>query len=81
MRYQNGDETRRRILEFVVEFCAEHGYAPVLREMAEGLNVGMSTVNYHLLKLAELGLIHPEYNRRTLRLTTLGYELLEEDEW
>jgi len=47
-----------RIYEFMREFHAENGYMPVVREIAEGLSLGStSVIAYHLTKLELKGWI------------------------
>jgi repressor LexA len=57
-RTSRGERQRRRILEFVPEFARREGYAPSQREIAEGLGLGLATVNYHLSVLEQDGSLH-----------------------
>ena len=54
-RTGRGDWQRRRILEFVPEFTRREGYSPSQREIAEGLGLGLATVNYHVAVLERDG--------------------------
>ena len=54
-RTGRGDWQRRRILEFVPEFARREGYSPSQREIAEGLGLGLATVNYHVALLERDG--------------------------
>jgi repressor LexA len=54
-RTGRGDWQRRRILEFVPEFARREGYSPSQREIAEGLGLGLATVNYHVSVLERDG--------------------------
>jgi repressor LexA len=54
-RTGRGDWQRRRILEFVPEFARREGYSPSQREIAEGLGLGLATVNYHVAVLEQDG--------------------------
>ena len=54
-RTGRGDWQRRRILEFVPEFARSEGYSPSQREIAEGLGLGLATVNYHVAVLERDG--------------------------
>jgi repressor LexA len=57
-RTGRGDWQRRRILEFVPEFARREGYSPSQREIAEGLGLGLATVNYHVSVLEQDGSLH-----------------------
>jgi repressor LexA len=54
-RTGRGDWQRSRILEFVPEFARREGYSPSQREIAEGLGLGLATVNYHVAVLERDG--------------------------
>ncbi|MGH3300019.1 MAG: transcriptional repressor LexA [Trebonia sp.] len=54
-RTGRGDWQRRRILQFVPEFARREGYSPSQREIAEGLGLGLATVNYHVAVLEQDG--------------------------
>ena len=54
-RTGRGEWQRRRILEFVPEFARREGYSPSQREIAEGLGLGLATVNYHVAVLERDG--------------------------
>ena len=47
-RRDDGERTRRRILEFVQEFGRREGYSPSYREIAEALGLAVSTVSHHV---------------------------------
>lgn len=61
---------RERIVQFIREFWAEHGYAPTTREIAAG--AGYSTTSgvvYALLKMRHEGLVAFEDGKaRTVRV-------------
>jgi repressor LexA len=66
-RTGRGDWQRRRILQFVPEFARREGYSPSQREIAEGLGLGLATVNYHVAILERDGSLHREAGQpRTL---------------
>lgn len=53
-----GRRTRDSILVYIQLYCQEHGYAPSLREIADGCGISStSVVNYNLLKLQREGLL------------------------
>ncbi len=53
-----GSETREKILQFIRRFREKKGYAPTVREIAEGCRISSpSVVQYHLNFLEQEGLI------------------------
>ena len=53
-----GSETRARVLQFIRRFREKKGYAPTVREIAEGCKISSpSVVQYHLDSLEQEGLI------------------------
>ncbi|MBQ6995604.1 MAG: hypothetical protein IJN64_14125 [Lachnospiraceae bacterium] len=72
---QIGAITRQRIYDFLVEFMRRNGFAPTVREIADGVGLkSTSSVYAHLLKLHDMGKIHMEDNKpRAIRL--IGYQL------
>ena len=52
---QRGEQSRERILAFVVAFSAAHGYSPTVREIAEAVGLGSTTVHQHLLVMIREG--------------------------
>jgi repressor LexA len=49
-------QTQARILDFIIRFKYEHGYSPVMREIAESVNLkSSSSVKHQLDRLAEAG--------------------------
>ena len=61
---------RQRILDFIMTYNHEHGYAPSYREIMRGCKIGStSVVAYHLDILEEEGLITRRSNHpRTINL-------------
>lgn len=59
------DRLRQRMLDFIQQFSAEHGYAPTQREIAAGVDTALSNVTYHLKVLQKRGQIvrKPRANR------------------
>jgi repressor LexA len=57
-RTGRGELQRRRILAFIPEFARREGYSPSQREIAEGLGLGLATVNYHVAILEQDGSLH-----------------------
>ena len=53
-----GSETRAKVLQFIRRFREKKGYAPTVREIAEGCKISSpSVVQYHLDSLEQEGLI------------------------
>ena len=56
---QKLSKKQQRVYDYVVEYIAEHGYPPAVREIGEALGLSSpSTVHFHLKHLAELGYIN-----------------------
>lgn len=48
---------RGQILGFIVEYHEKNGKTPTVRQLAAEFHKSLSTIHWHLCKLAELGLI------------------------
>ena len=72
---EQGNNTRRSIYSFIVEFITTHGYSPSFKEIAEGTGIkSISTVRDQLYMLERLGKIHTqEFRPRTISLVGYGY--------
>ena len=67
---KRGDATRKQILECIINFIDNNGYASTIRELCEmtGLK-STSTVHTHLVRLQNDGLITFEMDKpRTIRV-------------
>ena len=62
---------RKQILHFITNFILEKGYAPSVRDVAEGCGMSSSSVvQYHLKVLEQDGYIHRDRGiSRSIRLT------------
>lgn len=71
---EQGNNTRRSIYGFIVEFITTNGYSPSIREIAEGTGIkSTSTVRDQLYMLERLEKIHTqEFKPRTI--SVVGYE-------
>ncbi len=68
-----GSETRERVLQFIRTFREKKGYAPTVREIAEGCRISSpSVVQYHLNSLEDEGSISRD--RDKFRSITLAGE-------
>lgn len=66
-----GRSQRDRVLAFVTEFIAEHGWAPTMQEIADALGLASrSTVQEHLRQLHREGRIVLGGGPRMIRLTS-----------
>lgn len=75
-----GTKTRQKVLDFLIQFFKEKGYAPSVREICEGVHLNStSSVYSHLMKLDELGKIQIE-PKKTRAIKIVGYEFRRETE-
>ena len=56
------------IYDFIVAYREVHGYSPTLREIADGLRMGHTTIYYHLERMARRGMIRRESFARAVVL-------------
>ena len=57
-------EKQKNILNFINIFIKKNGYAPSVREICEGVSLkSTSTVQYHLEKLIQSGLLQKNYKK------------------
>jgi repressor LexA len=60
--------TRERVLEYLHQHSAEHGWMPTVREIMAGVGLASpSTVELHLASLERDGLIERGHGARTIR--------------
>lgn len=69
--------TRRRVLRALHEWWEQHRLGPTIRDLADELGLGKSTVRYHLQMLADRGLVEREVAEvssahRAVFVTTAG---------
>ncbi len=70
-----------QVLRLVGTFCDRQCYSPTIAELASAMNLSRSTAFEHLGELQRKGLISTCPGRaRSLKLTSQGYELLEQAE-
>ncbi len=64
---------RKQILDFIINFTLERGYAPSVRDLADGCDSSSSSIiQYHLNDLERGGYIHRDRGiSRSIRLTRL----------
>lgn len=74
---QTGIETRNRVYHFLVDFIAENGYSPSVREICEGTDLkSTSSVYNHLLTLERMGKIHIE-PKKTRAISIVDYDFVK----
>ncbi len=66
-----GSQTRDKVIQFIRKFREKNGYAPTVREIAEGCKISSpSVVQYHLNSLEDRGLISRGREKfRSIKLT------------
>lgn len=65
---QRGREQRQLAFDFIQRHIAEHGWAPTVREVAEALDVNVSTAHVHLRGLVMEGRIISGGGPRMIRV-------------
>ncbi len=59
----------QHLLDFIARYQAEHGYSPTVREIGEGVGVGVATAQYHLDGLRRSGRLWvSDVRRREMRV-------------
>lgn len=49
-----GNDTRERIMNFIIDYISKHGYAPTYREIGNGVGLrSTSSINTHMKRLFE----------------------------
>ena len=78
-RISTGDITRGRIRDFVIWNIGEHGYSPSVREIGEGVELkSTSSVNNHLKKMLDTGMLETDADLRTPRAIRVpGYHFIK----
>lgn len=78
---QRGEQTRERILMFIVDFLTNKGYTPTVREICEGTGLSSTaTVHCQLTKMEKLGMIKFGQYGTPRTLTVPGYKFVKENE-
>lgn len=74
------NRTKEKIYNFILRYIEEYGYAPSIREIAEGIGLkSTSSVHSHLKKLQEEGKIEIRGNSpRAIKVT--DYEFTRKNE-
>lgn len=67
---QNSDTLttrQRQVLEFMIDYWLREGYAPTVREVADGLYMGSTTAFQHIKALEKKGYIETKNSPRAIR--------------
>lgn len=73
MNGDGGARRRQRVLEFLAEYSAEHGYQPTVREIAAGVGLrSTSTVSHHLRALELAGKLRRGTGARMITIIDPG---------
>lgn len=60
-KIEQGQETRKRILEVIIAYIEVHGYPPTVREISEGAGLkSTNTVHSHLLRMFKEGMLETD---------------------
>lgn len=70
-----GEESRKRIYNFIVKYIIENGFPPSTREICDGVYLSStSSVNAHLKKMHEIGMIElVQYQPRCIRVPGMKF--------
>lgn len=77
------NRTKEKVYNFILQYTREYGYAPSIREIAEGIGLkSTSSVHSHLKKLQEDGKIEMRGNSpRAIKIAGYGYMKLDEKQY
>lgn len=80
---KQGEKTRERILNFIIEYISEHGYSPTVREIGNGANLkSTSSVQTHILRLIDEGKLETDAPLGTPRAIRVpGYKFVKEEHY
>ena len=73
----NISDKEQEIYDFIKAFVLKNNLIPSFKEIAEGTHLkSISSVNYHMKRLIEAGLIIP-YGEKTIRYSVKGLKVVE----
>ena len=74
-----GEETRTKIKEKIIEYICEHGYSPSVREICEAVGFSSTaTVHFHLKIMIERGMIETDGKYgQTRAIRVPGYKFVK----
>lgn len=76
-RQSHYEDKKHSLLACVDKMSRSLGRAPSVRELADGIDVGVATVHSYLGKMAAEGLVQWQpKSHRSLRVTSEGHDLL-----
>ena len=78
-RIEQGNNTRKEILQSIIEYIEEHGYSPSYEEIGELTGKARVTIHRHIHIMLEEGLIETdsEFTPRAIRVP--GYKFTKVD--
>lgn len=79
---EKGDETRRRILDFIIEYTTLHCYPPTIREIMEGVGLKSTSSTWlHINKMLASGMLETDIEEPIVRaLRVPGYQFVKKTE-
>ena len=77
---RKGTEVRKKMLDCIISYIEEKGYAPSVRELGEMVGLkSTSSIHAHLLKMNEEGVIVSEIDKpRAIKV--VGYKFVKESD-
>ena len=74
------NKTKEKVYSFILKYIKKYGYAPTVRDIAEGIGLkSTSSVHNHLKKLQEDGKIEMHGNSpRAIKISGYRYTKLDE---
>ena len=77
---EQGRDTREKIYGYVVDYIAEHGYSPTVREIADGVYLSSSSaVHNQLIRMFAEGTLETDAKTGTPRAIRVpGYQFVKE---
>lgn len=78
---KKGEQTRERILAFIIRYFEQHGYAPSFKEICEDVGLySKSSVYNHIHKMLEIGMLETDAENGSPRAIRVpGYKFVKED--
>lgn len=75
------NKTDEKILKFIVDYITCHGYSPTIREICDELHIlSTNTVQYHLSKMFQFGIIETDNPGCPRAIRIPGYKFVKSEE-
>lgn len=65
--YAISQENKQKVYDFTADYIQAHGYAPLLREIGQGVGLSIGAVSKYLQRLFTEGLLVTDYNSGAVR--------------